>query len=96
MFEKKKKSCVKRIHLVTDDGLYARKAFYIVQIVFYSSSTNDSEFINYYKFSNFLEILKAPTLCSLHISNIRYDVLMISLTEFFALLIFRLLCLDNS
>ena len=39
MFDKKQKSCVKRIHLVTDDGLYDRKAFYTVKIVFYSSST---------------------------------------------------------
>ena len=37
MFDKKQKSCVKRIHLVTDDGLYDRKAFYTVKIVFYSS-----------------------------------------------------------
>ena len=28
IFDKKQKSCVKRIHLVTDDGLYDRKAFY--------------------------------------------------------------------
>ena len=34
MFDKKQKSCVKRIHLVTDDGLYDRKAFYSVKIVF--------------------------------------------------------------
>ena len=34
IFDKKQKSCVKRIHLVTDDGLYDRKAFYIVKIVF--------------------------------------------------------------
>ena len=47
MFDKKQKSCVKRIHLVTDDGLYDRKAFYTVKIVFYSSSMNDVEFINY-------------------------------------------------
>ena len=49
MFDKKKqKSCVKRIHLVTDNGLYDRKAFYKVKIVlFYSSSMNDGEFINY-------------------------------------------------
>ena len=40
MFDKKQKSCVKRIHLVTDDGLYDRKAFYTVKIVFYSSSTS--------------------------------------------------------
>ena len=38
MFDKKQKSCVKRIHLVTDDGLYDRKAFYTIKIVFYSSS----------------------------------------------------------
>ena len=38
MFDKKQKSCVKRIHLVTDDGLYDQKAFYTVKIVFYSSS----------------------------------------------------------
>ena len=47
MFDKKQKSCVKRIHLVTDDGLYNRKAFYTVKIVFYSSSMNDGKFINY-------------------------------------------------
>ena len=35
---KKQKNCVKHIHLVTDDGLYNRKAFYTVKIVFYSSS----------------------------------------------------------
>ena len=34
---KKQKSCVKRIHLVIDDGLYDQKAFYTVKIVFYSS-----------------------------------------------------------
>ena len=27
MFDKKQKSCVKHIHLVTDDGLYDQKAF---------------------------------------------------------------------
>ena len=27
MFDKKQKRCVKRIHLVADDGLYDRKAF---------------------------------------------------------------------
>ena len=46
MFEKKQKSCVKRIPLVTDDALYDRKAFYTVKIVFYSSSMNDGAFIN--------------------------------------------------
>ena len=34
MFDKKQKSCTKRIDLVSDDGLYARKAFYKVKIVF--------------------------------------------------------------
>ena len=38
MFDKKQKSCLKVIDLVTDDGLYDRKAFYTVKIVFYSSS----------------------------------------------------------
>ena len=47
MFDKKQKSCVKRIHLVTNDGLYDRKAFYKVETIFYSSSMNDGEFINY-------------------------------------------------
>ena len=47
MFDKKQKNCVKRIHLVTDDGLYDRKAFYKVKIVFYLSSMNDGKFINY-------------------------------------------------
>ena len=31
---KSRKSCVKRIHLVADDDLYDRKAFYTVKIVF--------------------------------------------------------------
>ena len=47
MFNKKQKSCVKRIHLVTDDGLYDQKAFYTVKNVFYSPSMNDGESINY-------------------------------------------------
>ena len=47
MFDKKPKSCVKRIHLITDDGLFDRITFYTVKIVFYSSSMNDGEFINY-------------------------------------------------
>ena len=41
MFDKKQKSCVKRIHLVTDDGLYDQKAFYTVKIVFYLSSISN-------------------------------------------------------
>ena len=48
MFDKKQKSCVKRIHLVTDDGSTDRKDFYTVKNVFYSSSMNDGKFINYY------------------------------------------------
>ena len=42
MFDKKQKSCVKRIYLVNDDGLCNRKAFYQVKIVFYSFSQNFS------------------------------------------------------
>ena len=34
MFDKKQKSCIKHIHLVTDDGLHDRKAFNTVKIVF--------------------------------------------------------------
>ena len=34
MFDKKQKTCIKRIHLVTGDGLYDQKAFYKVEIVF--------------------------------------------------------------
>ena len=37
MFDRKQKRCVKRIDLVTDDGLYDRKAFYKVKMIFYSS-----------------------------------------------------------
>ena len=47
VFDKKQKRCVKRIHLVTDDGLYDQKAFYTAKIVFYSFSMNDGEFMNY-------------------------------------------------
>ena len=47
MFNKKQKSCVKRIHFVTDDRFYDGKTFYTVKIVFYSSSMNDGELINY-------------------------------------------------
>ena len=47
MFDKKHKSCAKRIHLVTADGLYDREAFYTVKTVFYSSSMNHGEFNNY-------------------------------------------------
>ena len=40
MLDKKQKSCLKWNHLVTDHGLYDRKTFYTVKIVFYSSSKN--------------------------------------------------------
>ena len=60
MFDKKQKSCVKRIDLVTDDGLYDRKAFYTVKIVLYSFSMNDGEFINYYT-NEFITILMIQT-----------------------------------
>ena len=46
MSDKKQKSCVKCIHLVTDDGLYDQKAFYKVKN-FLFISINDGEFINY-------------------------------------------------
>ena len=35
IFKKKQKSYVKRIHLVTDDGLCGRKALYTVKIDFF-------------------------------------------------------------
>ena len=47
MFDEKQKSSVKRIHLVTDDGLYDQKAFYTVKVVFYSSCMNVGEFVSY-------------------------------------------------
>ena len=47
MLDKKQKSCVKRIHLVTDDGLYNRKAFYDVKKFFFSFSMNDGKIIDY-------------------------------------------------
>ena len=34
MFDKEQNNCVKRIHLVTDDGLYDRKALFKVKIGF--------------------------------------------------------------
>ena len=58
MFDKKQKRCVKCIHLVNDDGLYNRKAFYTVKIVFYSSSMNDGELINYNQYSAALKEFK--------------------------------------
>ena len=55
MFDKKQKSYVKRIHLVTDYGLYDRKALYTVKVVFYSCCVNDGKFINY-KTGYYLEL----------------------------------------
>ena len=40
MFDKKQKSRAKSIQLVTDDGLFDRKAFYTVKIVSSSFSVN--------------------------------------------------------
>ena len=37
MFDKKQSSCVKRIYLVTDEGLYDRKALYKAKNCFYLS-----------------------------------------------------------
>ena len=42
-----KNSCVKRIHLVTDDGIFDLKASYTVKIISHPSSMNDGEFISY-------------------------------------------------
>ena len=55
VFDKKQKSYVKRIHLVTDYGLYDRKALYTVKVVFYSCCMNDGKFINY-KTGYYLEL----------------------------------------
>ena len=41
MFDKSKKVYVKRMHLVTDDGLYDWKAFFKEKKFFYSSSMKD-------------------------------------------------------
>ena len=51
MSDKKQKKCVKCFHLVTDDGLYERKAFYTINIVFYSSS-NSGNIIDFPKYDN--------------------------------------------
>ena len=48
MFDKKQKSCVKRIYLVSDDGLCDRKSFYTVTIAFSVSPINDGKFMSYY------------------------------------------------
>ena len=67
MFDKKQKSCVKCIHLVTDDGLYDRKAFYKVKIDFYSLSMNDGEFINYTELVSL--IIHFPISAKLHLAE---------------------------
>ena len=45
MFDKKQRS-IKRIHLVTADGLYDRKAFYKVEIVFIHPLGNKKVVLN--------------------------------------------------
>ena len=51
MFDKKQNSCVKLIHLVTDDGLCDQNVFRTVKIVFiHSFLQNDGEFINEWVF----------------------------------------------
>ena len=47
MFDKKQKSCIKHIHLVTDDGLYNQKAFCKVEILFIHPLFNDYSTIRY-------------------------------------------------
>ena len=41
MFDKKQNSCAKRIYLITDDGLYDRKAFYKVKNCYLSFSSSN-------------------------------------------------------
>ena len=43
---KKQKRCIICIHLITDDGLYDRKALYKVKNCFYLLFMIDNEFIN--------------------------------------------------
>ena len=54
MFDKKQKSSVKRIHLVTDDGLYNRKAFYTVKIVFFFLIHPQYISKQYFKYTSYL------------------------------------------
>ena len=46
--------CVINCHLVTDDGLYDRKGFYTVKIVFYSSSISELRLSSIWKMANLL------------------------------------------
>ena len=60
MFDKKQKRCVNRIHLVTDDGLYDRKAFYTIKIVFLFILSKEC-MICLISFNKFSDILLAIT-----------------------------------
>ena len=51
MCDKKQNSFVKRVHLFTDDGLYNRKAFCKVKIVFYSSPVEVIQNVLFYRTS---------------------------------------------
>ena len=57
MFDKKQKSCAKRIHLVTDDDLCDQKAFYTVKIIFYSSSLENSLLKHNWRLSFYHQIM---------------------------------------
>ena len=47
------KKCIKRIHLVTDDGLFDLKAFYKVEIVFICPPmVKNTKFSGYYFYMN--------------------------------------------
>ena len=70
MFDKKQKRCVNRIHLVTDDGLYDRKAFYTVKIVFYSSSLKNAWFAWFHLTSFQIYYLQLPDITRYIISNL--------------------------
>ena len=58
MFDEKQKNYVKRIHLVTDGGLYDRKTFYKVKIVFIHPSSERL----LTRFDNELAINLAPSI----------------------------------
>ena len=60
MFDKKQKNCIKRIHLVTDDGLYDRKTFYEVELflfIFYIPSYSKTSWQNETKVSSIVPLL---------------------------------------
>ena len=46
MSDKKKKSCVKHIHLVTDDGLFDQTVFYTVKFLYFLSFYSSSMMAN--------------------------------------------------